>query len=528
MILLPPAFAAEPVEVTVEAPTWTMRPPGATGPLQLDALAPRPVALALGACGPAGAPFVGAGEPVVCPLAPTLAWRVRAPDLATGFAAVRAHIGDLDDAWRASLLAGPGGTAPDALALPADAWIWSNGERRALLREDVAADAGEVVGSGFRCGLRAAAGGVDLAPDCVLPASGDAVVHLFPLLDPTGAPVWGLVATITAEAPAAIAPKPPTPWLPWTIAGALAGGHLAWLGAALWLSRKPAPKPPTKAPVPPRSATPSPPPKARTPVRPTPRPTPPREPPDPYLHRQIRLLHDQPALRAYRERLGSDAVWAWLTRGEEALAAAAEVSPGPPAWNARFDELVRDLRARHADLAHVRATLEPARRSPERFVEAATPEQRAAWRAIVPWTEANPADGGAALAAVGDVDLVRNAFVPWLALAQVLVEALPHERPELPPIGLGPDPFGAAEPGVRLLGYAWRHVPLYAARDTDFLLDNDVAIVGLPPADLWGDLAPPAVAPGVVIRVRQPVLRPVGSAGRPPRAQLVVVREEAT
>lgn len=524
MIFFPAAFAGEPVQISVEAPVWRLRPPDASGPLTLDALAPRTAALALGACGPDGAPFVGAGAPVVCPLPPPLVWRVEAPDVAVGFAAVRDRVGDLDEAWRASLLQGPRGTAPATLVVPDDGWAWSEGDRRALLREDVAVDAGELVGDDLRCVVRAAAGSVDLAPACEVPTAATATLRLFPLVDAAGATSWGLVATITRPIVAAPPPPAPTPWLPWTIAGGLAAGHLAWIAAAFWMSRRPAPPP--RAPVPARPPK-AKPPERPAPTRPTPRPAPPRAPADPYLSRQIALLGDQPALRAWAERLGSDAVGGWLGRGDAALTAAGALPPGPVGYAARLDELVRDLRTRHADLARVRGTLDLARRAPERFVESATPDERAAWKAIVPWTEARPADGGAALAAVGDVDLVRTAFVPWLALAQVLIEALPHERPDLPPVDLGPDPFGAAAPDVRALGFAWRHVPLYTARDTDFLLDADVALVGLTPPEIWADLPAPEVPAGVVVRVRQPILRPLDGAGRPPRAQLVLVREES-
>lgn len=145
-----------------------------------------------------------------------------------------------------------------------------------------------------------------------------------------------------------------------------------------------------------------------------------------------------------------------------------------------------------------------------------------AWSSLAPAVERKQQDGGLALANALRREVFNRVIVPWLRLSQLLVEALPHELPEAPPV----DVPVAAHIGAALarLGYDYEHVPLYAVNEREFL-NRKVLTTPTAASEVLGQLPKPAAASaGVIVRVNVPLVTRA-PRGHTVRAVLVYLEE---
>ncbi len=141
-----------------------------------------------------------------------------------------------------------------------------------------------------------------------------------------------------------------------------------------------------------------------------------------------------------------------------------------------------------------------------------------AWASLAPTVERKQQDDGLALANGLRREVFNRFVVPWLRLAQFLVEALPHEVPESSRVDVPVEEATAA--ALSRLGYGYEHVPLYRVREREFL-NRKVLTTPVRLEDILGDRAPPATAaPGLIVRVQVPLV-PRAPRGHTVRAVLV-------
>ncbi len=174
----------------------------------------------------------------------------------------------------------------------------------------------------------------------------------------------------------------------------------------------------------------------------------------------------------------------------------------PPAYGDAWETAEDEATSAYARLDLYAASLAAALADPEAFVASAPSKVVRLWRALFPATGTAP--DGVALAHQLVADALREAVFAPLALAQLVGEAVPREVAGAS-ITLEAARIGAiAAP----LGWSYEHVALYARSDADFLLD-DATVTGIPADEVLCGLPTPAEArPGVIVRVRAPVLRP--------------------
>ena len=133
-----------------------------------------------------------------------------------------------------------------------------------------------------------------------------------------------------------------------------------------------------------------------------------------------------------------------------------------------------------------------------------------AWARLLPAVERKQADGGAALANGLRREVFNGFVVPWLRLAQLLVEALPHELPDAPRVELEVEAHATA--ALARLGYGYEHVPLYAVQEREFL-NRKVMVTRAEGLSVRPDTA------GLVVRVQVPIV-PTSPRGHTVRAVL--------
>jgi hypothetical protein len=461
-----------------------------------DAWFPPPVVVDDGACGEDDVPFDGrpGTAPAWCPkgdwppetryFEPAAPWPVVDQRLAAGVLGELAlDLRAVDAAWRSSVL-GEAGSGD---------WWWTGGAKGAGLRFSDAVDVGRLE-AGDDCVVWGRHGELWVDDDCPVTSAGTATLRLFSA-DGPGDPDASWLVVVTGKLVHTTSPPAPTParpsaftaWIGW----AAAAGVALMVPAAWTLGKASA----LAAPVAAGGSL------VAAGFQPAASPA----PGDAGLRAQVALLA-LPALREAAQQLISglpahgDRVAAVLSDSR----AARDARELPAAYREAWEHAEAS-----AALAHVRCdvlarTMAAALQDPEAFVASAHHDVVAVWRALFPATEVTPTDGGRALADQLVADVVREAVVAPLALAQLVYEAVPIEIP-------GPGPAGNAGAVATLatdVGWSYDHVPLYARTDAEFLLD-DATVSGVRGEDvLLGVPAPAEARPGVIVRVNTPVLRP--------------------
>jgi hypothetical protein len=469
---------------------------------------------------PVFCPILGAWPPIV------RTWRtdpvIAGADgsLPPDLLAIAPEFAATERAWRASAFGGPAGrlgaTAP--VAPPA----FTGADRTAGIDPAADIDVGAIVAGEVRCAIHGVPGAWTTDAPCVAPVGAPIALELFPIVAP-GAPDLPLVHVDVPLQPLLVAAES-TSRVPWT---AVVGAGLAVLIpiaglAGLAIGRQTAPVPP---PPPPKDPEP---PVSASPPAPTTPPAPPGPPTDAYLTRQVALLA-HPEVRDAAEFVAHSE---WVERHRRASMALIAASDAlfaqgadlPDGYRSAWNALVDDLRSREQPVARVAKSLRHLLRDPS-LAAAAPMDTVVAWRAIMPHTEVVVTDGGKALADQLRVDLIRALLFPYVALGQMVTEAVPREtglaRPVLDVI-THPTTF------AEVLGWRYEHIELYDRTDADFMLDRDVHVTGVSRDEVWFGMRPadPPDA-GVVVRVQRPRLRPTSGDARSMRAHLLVLKETA-
>lgn len=510
-----PAFAAPEVWVSASDPGF-----------------PSPIAVDDGACDGNEARFDGsAGQvPVFCPATGTWPPTVRTwttdpvvvgPDgaLPPDLLDVAPAFAPSERAWRASAYGGPDGRR-GAVAPVAPA-AFQGSDRTAGIAADADIEIGAIVAGAVRCPIHGVPGAWSMDQPCLVPTDAAVGLDLFPIAVPGAADA----ALVRVEVP--LRPLP----------AAAPVDHTRALGALLALfallvpvagaagfalgrqapSSSPPPEPiPRPPPVDPVSDE-----VKASPVAPSPL-------TDSYLVQQVALLA-HPKVREAAEFV-AHSEWVDRCRRQSALLIAASdalFARGgalPEGYRVAWNQLVDDLRSREQPVARVAKSLKHLLRDPS-LAAAAPMDTVVAWRAIMPHTDVAVTDGGQALADRLRVDLIRSLLFPYVALGQLLTEALPLET-GLPKPAI--DIVAHASVLAEVLGWRYEHVELYERTDADFMLDRDVNVTGVLRDEVWFGLRPAELPePGIVLRVVRPRLRPLSGDSRSMRGQVLVLKEEA-